>query len=133
MIAAVADTHAVIWYLADDRRMSEQAKQFMDRVALEGDLVGIAAISFVEIIYLQGKGRIATHILQQIVNEVDNPESMFVSVTMEHLLALSVERVPYAEVPELPDRIIAATALHLNVPLISRDRAHAASSVETVW
>ncbi len=42
-------------------------------------------------------------------------------------------RVMRAEVPDLPDRIIAATALHLEVPVISRDRKIQASSLETVW
>jgi PIN domain nuclease of toxin-antitoxin system len=33
----------------------------------------------------------------------------------------------------MPDRIIAATALHLSVPLITRDRKIHASSIETIW
>jgi predicted nucleic acid-binding protein len=41
--------------------------------------------------------------------------------------------IPRADVPDLPDRIIAATAVYLGVPLISRDRAIRASSVETIW
>jgi PIN domain nuclease of toxin-antitoxin system len=33
----------------------------------------------------------------------------------------------------LPDRIIVATALHLGVPLISRDRQIQLAEVETIW
>ena len=33
----------------------------------------------------------------------------------------------------MPDRIIAATALHLGLPLISRDRKIQLSSVNTIW
>jgi predicted nucleic acid-binding protein len=33
----------------------------------------------------------------------------------------------------MPDRIIAATALHLGLPLISRDRKIQLSSVPTIW
>jgi predicted nucleic acid-binding protein len=33
----------------------------------------------------------------------------------------------------MPDRIIAATALHLGVPLVSRDRKIQASSIHTIW
>jgi len=36
-------------------------------------------------------------------------------------------------VPDLPDRIIAATALHLNVPVISRDSKIQAANLQTVW
>jgi predicted nucleic acid-binding protein len=33
----------------------------------------------------------------------------------------------------MPDQIIAATAMHLGVPLISRDRRIKASSLATIW
>ena len=38
-----------------------------------------------------------------------------------------------SEVPDMPDRIIAATALHLRVPIISRDGKIRASQFETIW
>lgn len=34
----------------------------------------------------------------------------------------SLRQVYRSQIPDLPDRIIAATALYLNVPVISRDR-----------
>ena len=37
------------------------------------------------------------------------------------------------EVPDLPDRVIAATALQLSVPVVSRDGRIRASSVQTIW
>jgi predicted nucleic acid-binding protein len=48
-------------------------------------------------------------------------------------VALSVGRVVHDEVPDMPDRIIAGTALYFGVPVISRDRKIKASSVETIW
>lgn len=37
-------------------------------------------------------------------------------------------------VPDMPDRIIAATALHLNLPLLSRDRQIASlPGIIVVW
>ncbi len=41
--------------------------------------------------------------------------------------------IPRDQVPDMPDRIIAATAAHLGVPLISRDGKIRASSVTTIW
>jgi PIN domain nuclease of toxin-antitoxin system len=35
--------------------------------------------------------------------------------------------------PDLPDRIIAATALRLNLPLVTRDRKIQASQVNSIW
>jgi len=37
------------------------------------------------------------------------------------------------DIPDLPDRVIAATALALNLPLISRDRKIVLSGLETIW
>ncbi len=54
-----------------------------------------------------------------------------VDLTVEVVKALS--KVPRKVVPELPDRIIAATALYLGLPLISRDRAIQQASIEVVW
>ena len=36
-------------------------------------------------------------------------------------------------VPDMPDRVIAATALSLGVPLISRDRKIRESQIQTIW
>jgi predicted nucleic acid-binding protein len=33
----------------------------------------------------------------------------------------------------MPDRIIAATALHLGLPLVTRDARIVASGINTVW
>jgi predicted nucleic acid-binding protein len=39
-----------------------------------------------------------------------------------------------AEVPDMPDRIIAATALNLNLPLVTHDHKILATSViQTIW
>ena len=46
----------------------------------------------------------------------------------------ALERVPRALVPDMPDRIIAATALSLGLPLLSRDRAlRVVEELEVIW
>jgi predicted nucleic acid-binding protein len=57
-------------------------------------------------------------------------------IPLTQSIALTVRRVPREQVPDLPDlpdRVIAATALHLGVPLISRDRKTRLSNVTTIW
>jgi PIN domain nuclease of toxin-antitoxin system len=44
-----------------------------------------------------------------------------------------MRNVPRADVPDLPDRIVAATAMHFGVPVISRDSRIRSSSVQTIW
>lgn len=41
---------------------------------------------------------------------------------------------PRSTVPEMPDRIIAATALYLHIPLITKDhKIQALQSIQTIW
>jgi PIN domain nuclease of toxin-antitoxin system len=37
MLKAIADTHAVIWYILGDSRLSQTAKLTMDNMAQNGD------------------------------------------------------------------------------------------------
>ena len=45
----------------------------------------------------------------------------------------SIMEVPREAVPDLPDRVIAATALLHGVPILSRDRRIQASGLQTIW
>jgi len=45
----------------------------------------------------------------------------------------ALRRVPRPDVPDMPDRIVAATAVYFGVPVISRDAKIRASSVRTIW
>jgi predicted nucleic acid-binding protein len=44
-----------------------------------------------------------------------------------------MREISRADVPEMPDRIVAATALYLGVPIITRDGRIRASNLQTVW
>jgi predicted nucleic acid-binding protein len=54
-------------------------------------------------------------------------------VVVDRDVVNALSTITRGEVPDMPDRIIAATAVHLGVPLISRDRKIQASSVQTIW
>jgi PIN domain nuclease of toxin-antitoxin system len=68
MLRAVADTHAVVWYLYDDRAV-----------------------------------------------------------------AAAMPRIDREQIPDLPDRIISATAERYDVPAISRDRRIRLAGLPTIW
>ena len=44
-----------------------------------------------------------------------------------------MRQVSRDSVPDMPDRIVAATAVYLGVPVISRDGRIRASSIQTIW
>jgi predicted nucleic acid-binding protein len=45
----------------------------------------------------------------------------------------AMRQVLRTDVPDLPDRIVAATAIYFGVPVISRDSRIHASSIRTIW
>ncbi len=54
-------------------------------------------------------------------------------IPFEQGIAQALRKVERTQIPELPDRIIAATALHLGLPLISRDYKIQLSEIATIW
>jgi PIN domain nuclease of toxin-antitoxin system len=54
-----------------------------------------------------------------------------VNLTTEVVDALST--IPRDTVPDMPDRIIAATAKYMGLPLISRDAKIVSSGISIIW
>jgi PIN domain nuclease of toxin-antitoxin system len=133
VLLAVADTHAVIWYLFDDRRLSGPARAVFERAAASGDTIGMSALTIVEMIYLIERGRIPTEALRRLEVRLASGSSVLVVLPLDHSTASAVARVDRAHVPDLPDRLIAATALRHGVPLLTRDARIQASAILTIW
>ena len=124
-----ADTMAIVLRL-ENRWTSVAVKQIFDAADARQTVVYIPAVVFAEILYLSEKNRI----------------SMTLADVGKHLrkfpayreTPLSFEIVEHAEqikdVPELHDRLIAATASFLNVKLITNDpKIENSAFVKTVW
>lgn len=133
MIVAVADTHAAIWYLADDVRISDAAGRFMDNAADNADKIAVSAITLVEMVYLVERQRISAHEFSRLAAALQDQDSVFTEVPVSLRTARALTRVDVTQIPDMPDRIIAATALELGVPLVSRDRRIVLSSIRTIW
>ena len=133
MILAVADTHAVIWYLANDSRLGTKAKATFTEATRKGDEIAISAITLVEIVYLVERNRIPAGYFSQLMNDLDSNDSVLVEVALSPAIVRTLTKINWSQVPDMPDRIITATALHLNVPVISRDHKIQASNVQTIW
>lgn len=132
-IRAVADTHAAIWYLYADPRLSSAAYNFMEAVDAVGDHIAISSISFVEVMYLSEKGRIPATTFAGLLAELNRPGPVFIEVPVDVHVAQALSLVPRNEVPDMPDRLIAATAAALRVPVISRDGKIQLATVATIW
>ncbi len=131
-MSVVLDTHAAIWYALDSDRLSEAARTHIDAAYREGRLY-LASITVVEVIYLVEKGRLPELALQRLLDLLRLPGARISVVPLDLDVAEALRQVERTVIPDMPDRIIAATARRLGLPLVTRDFAIQSSDIETIW
>lgn len=124
------DTHALIWAVADTKRLSRTAAAAI-RAHKEDGLV-IAAITLWELAMLVTRGRI------QAFGTVDASVKLLVEGTIMKPITAEIAAIAAQfprEFPQDPaDRLIAATARAEGLPLITRDeRLHQSPLIRTIW
>jgi len=132
-VGVVVDTHSAVWYLLASNSLSGEALRALEAATQAGDPVYLPSISVVEVIYLVEKGRLPQLALERLNDALADSESAFVLAPLDLTVAHSVQRVPRDTIPDMPDRIIVATALQLSLPLITCDRRTQSLGVETIW
>ena len=133
MSAAVLDTHVAVWLLTDSGRLSPTARAAIDAAEASGLPLYLPTICLVEMTYLQERGRIPVDAMKRLRSAIDKPNASVVLALLTRDVADAVALIPRDDVPDMPDRIIAATAISLDVPLITRDGRIRASTVRTIW
>lgn len=129
----VVDTHILIWLYTDPSRISTKALTAV-REAEANLTIHISAISIVELIYLTERQRIDGEVLESVYKTLEDSETPYRLVELSHGIAKEVAEIPRIEIPEMPDRIISATARFLQAPLVTTDsKILASSAVETIW
>lgn len=129
--AYVTDTHALVWYMTDDSRLSGEAKRLFKKADDQECQIIIPCIVLFESVYLIEKRKIAIefeHFLSML--------SLSRNYRIEPLCLPIIEEalnIPKAGVKDPWDRIIAATSKYLGTPLITRDRSLEKIGIETVW
>jgi len=116
MNSYVADTQALVKFMMGKKVINEASHQAFMSADQGKAIIIIPAIVLMEVLYLFEKNRISVDIIQT--------EELFKSKNYQ-FEPLSLEILKTAseitDIPELHDRLIAATARYLDMPLITND------------
>jgi PIN domain nuclease of toxin-antitoxin system len=132
MSDALADTHTVVWYLSELSRLSVTAMTAL-RAAENTGRIFVSTITFVELTYLVEKGKIAQVVLSELWAAVADPAEPVDALPLSLDVTRMLHQIPRAIVPDMPDRIIAATALAHNLSLVTADKKLHAAPITTIW
>jgi PIN domain nuclease of toxin-antitoxin system len=105
----------------------------MDLATAAGDAIHVPSIYLVELTYLVEKGRLPPVARQRLIRALDDPDTACRLAPLDRAVAAALESIDRTNVPDLPDRVVTATAIALQVPLISRDWKIQTSIVQTIW
>ena len=133
MIGVMADTHALLWHLLEPSQLSERAISSLRGAIRAGETIYASTISIIEVCYLVEKHRLPPETFDNLVLAFHDVEVSLMLLPVDEDVALAIERIPRDAVPDLPDRIIAATALTHNLPLVTADHKIRASRITTIW
>jgi PIN domain nuclease of toxin-antitoxin system len=118
---AVTDTHALIWWITNQRRrLGRQANAFFDRVDEGRAVVCIPAMALVELDEAMADGDLTLgEPFPDFVRRLQTTPSRYQIVSLTAEIVLLAHEL--LEIPERGDRLIAATAAALGYPLVTRD------------
>ena len=124
------DTHAALWWLADDPLLSAPAREAI--AAAEEPLFSAATLFEVSIKASLGKLEVAEEWAEELLAEGFS----LLPITTAH--ATAYRRLPYVELNGTPqrdpfDRLLAAQAIVESIPLVTRDPAILAHGLPAVW
>ena len=119
------DTHALLWWVTDDPRLSDAARD-----AIHTAEVAVSVVSLWEIEIKRGLGHIDVD-TRALIREVSQTEGFrMLEIRPTHVLALG-------ELPLLHkdpfDRMLIAQAIRDRLTLVSRDEAIHRYQVEVAW
>ena len=126
------DTHVVIWLAQDYQRISARGQSAIEEGRKKDRGLAISDISLVEIARLASRGRI--NLIPDAETVLSEVERRFVILPITGNIALQAFNLPASYPHDPVDRIIGATALIEDIPLLTADRAIRESrAVPTIW
>jgi predicted nucleic acid-binding protein len=128
----VVDTHPLLWYLAADERIGNNAKRIIERAEAGEVKIIVPAIVLIEAIEVIRKGRVVYNVdelLQQI-----NQRTNFIVKNLDFDIITLYKNYSSSLKLDSHDKIIIITAQHFgNIPIISKDEDIRQVYSPTIW
>ena len=126
------DTHVVIWLAQDYQRLSPRAQSATEEARQKERGLAVSSITLVEIARLAAYGRLSlTPDLETFLSDV---ERRFVVLPITANIAVQAFALPASYPKDPVDRVIGATALIEDIPLITADREiRKSGAVPAIW
>ncbi|MFQ5795541.1 MAG: type II toxin-antitoxin system VapC family toxin [Candidatus Bipolaricaulia bacterium] len=126
----VADAHSLGWFIAKDKKLSQQAREILRQGEIAEVEVLIPTIVLAELHYITQQKRIETTI-EKILEQVEQADG-FVVIPFDFEVFQIMLKL--SEAFSIHDRIIAATARHYEATILTKDQIlRDSDQVETVW
>ena len=115
--AVLLDTHVVLWWSTEPDRVSKSA-----RSTLEGaDQLAVAAISWVELAWMARSERVVVSV--PVRKWLDRLAAQVRTIAITPAVADTAIALPSSFPRDPADRLICATAMEHDLPLVTKDRA----------
>ncbi len=130
----VTDTHPFVWFVTENKRLSRRARVAFQRADDGWEQIAVPSIVLVEAILLFQRQRIDMATVQILLNLPEEPVVGIYVMPLTAGIAREFAEFGPADIPEMADRIIAATANYLDAPLLTADSIIEESEfVRTIW
>jgi PIN domain nuclease of toxin-antitoxin system len=126
----ITDTHALIWWFTDSPRLSSRASETFEECENGDNIIFIPSIVIAEALSIFDKKRVSFD-FKKLLKQINDSEH-FVIIPLD--FPILPKMVDLKDIPELHDKIIASTAKHLNLPIITKDAIlQGIPHIKTIW
>lgn len=126
----VADAHSLIWFIAQDERLSKLAERVLDQAEQAEVQVLVPTIVLAEITYIAQKKKVNVA-MDEVLRRIEEGDG-FAVVPFDFAIFRTMLSLP--QNLEIHDRIIGATARSHKAKLITKDQVlRDSQEIETVW
>jgi PIN domain nuclease of toxin-antitoxin system len=128
-LRVLLDTHALLWWDGDDRRLSQRARELIEH--RETELI-LSVASVWEMVIKVARGRLRLGLPPDRLIAEAQQEQGLITLPVELAHALAVADLPRQHADPF-DRLLIAQARVEGLPIVTSDPVFAKYDIDTVW